>query len=340
MGETTGRFNWVVKLSRITLIATIAFLGLVLIVVAAQTVLTALSAGWWPALVHGAMSVLGLLLLGTWAYLVYGIIRVLVANECAVSHTSGRFERIETLLQDHGESTNKLIELASLSDRAKSLIFREREINEFRDRIHEDLMRQDYKTAQAMIETIETEFGHVDEAANLREEIQNFRKATLEEKIDAAVSRIQEIIDRHDWVRAIRETQRVLRLFKDNPKVAALPGRIQSARTRHKRDLLQAYDEAVRKNDVDRSIELLKELDIHLTPQEAAALEESARGVFRTKLHNLGVQFAIRVTDEQWAEAVAVGEQIINEFPNSRMAHEVRTKMERLHGRAAAARSA
>ena len=108
------------------------------------------------------------------------------------------------------------------------------------------------------------------------------------------------------------------------------------ARTGHKRSLLQAYGEAVRKNDVDKSIELLRELDRYLTPQEAAALEESVRGVFKAKLHNLGVQFAISVTDQQWADAVATGEEIIREFPNTRMAQEVREKMGLLRSRAQA----
>ena len=53
---------------------------------------------------------------------------------------------------------------------------------------------------------------------------------------------------------------------------------------------------------------------------------ESARGVFRAKLHNLGVQFAIRVTDQNWSEALVIGEQIMDEYPNTRMAQEVQEK--------------
>ena len=115
---------------------------------------------------------------------------------------------------------------------------------------------------------------------------------------------------------------------------------LQQAQAKHKGELLQAYGEAVRKKDVDRSIELLKRLDQYLTPQEAAALEESARGVFRAKLHNLGVQFAICVTDQRWDEAIASGEEIIREYPNSRMCHEVRQKMPQLQTRAAELRAA
>ncbi|MHC4352877.1 MAG: hypothetical protein ACYS0H_09160, partial [Planctomycetota bacterium] len=65
----------------------------------------------------------------------------------------------------------------------------------------------------------------------------------------------------------------------------------------------------------------------YLTPNEALALQEAARDVFRTKLHNLGVQFAIAVTEKQWGGALDIGQQIINDFPNSKMSEEIRGKL-------------
>ena len=62
-----------------------------------------------------------------------------------------------------------------------------------------------------------------------------------------------------------------------------------------------------------------EELDMYLTPNEALALQEAAKDVFRTKLHNLGVQFAMAVSDKQWNHALEIGQQIIQDFPNSRM---------------------
>ena len=46
------------------------------------------------------------------------------------------------------------------------------------------------------------------------------------------------------------------------------------------------------RDDVDRSVALLKELDQYLTPSEAEAYKESARDVFRKRLQQMGVQFA------------------------------------------------
>ena len=67
---------------------------------------------------------------------------------------------------------------------------------------------------------------------------------------------------------------------------------------------------------------------MYLTPSEGLALQEAARDVFRTKLHNLGVQFSIAVTERQWTTALDVGQQIIEDFPNSRMAEEIREKLD------------
>jgi len=91
---------------------------------------------------------------------------------------------------------------------------------------------------------------------------------------------------------------------------------------------------SVQRNEVDRGIALLRQLDQYLTPNEAAALEESARGVFRAKLHNLGVQFSLAVTEHNWRDAIDAGKQIIDEFPNTRMAREVNERMHVLTKRA------
>ncbi len=101
-----------------------------------------------------------------------------------------------------------------------------------------------------------------------------------------------------------------------------------SKKQERKKILLAAWDDAVRQQETDRSLEILKELDHYLTPNEGLALQEAARDVFRTKLHNLGVQFSIAITEKQWPSALDVGQQIIKDFPNSRMSEEIRGKLE------------
>ncbi len=335
MSDDLGRFDWVASYARSVLFGTTTLLAIALIATVAMAIF-ALSGGPAPLSgVHWVLLAIVELVALLWSVALYGAVQLTSRVHAGMADTVARLQRVETVMEDATSRLKDLSELAPLSDEAKSLLFRERELEALREAIHEDLMKQDYKTAEALVDTIESRLGYAAEAAMLREEIEKARVATLEEKIDQAIRRIDELCAERKWTRALRESRRILELFPDNPKVAALPDRIRDARNDHKRELLQAYGEAVRKNDVDRGIELLRELDTYLTPQEGAALQESARGVFKARLHNLGVQFAICVTEQRWTDAIAAGEAIIDEFPNSRFAQEVREKMDHLRDRGA-----
>jgi hypothetical protein len=336
MPDIPQRFDWVSKTAKAATVLTLILLGVGAAATVAGTVWCMTTDKFvWPSLIVGVLAVFAEIVSAVCVVAGFGVVKLFVSTESAAFTIAGRLARLEALLESQAESIGRLTDLAGLSDQAKSCIYRDRELEAVREVIQEDLMRQDYQTASALVDNLEKRLGYADEAARLREEIAASRRATVDEKIDSAVRRIQYIIDRHDWASALRESQSLLRLFPDNPKISSLPEHIEAARTKHKRDLLQAYGEAVKKNDVDRSIELLRELDRYLMPPEAAALQDSARGVFRAKLHNLGVQFAINVTDRHWAKAVATGEEIIREFPNTRMAQEVRDNMDHLRARAA-----
>jgi uncharacterized protein YqgQ len=260
-------------------------------------------------------------------------------NREASTEAAARLARVESLLEGQGDHLRDLAQMAALSDQAKSLIYYEQEIEAFHETIHALLLKQDYSSAEAMIKRMEQQFGLAEEADRLRQQVAAYRQKSVNDKVDAAVERIEEILQRREWAQARRETDRVLALWPDNDRVQALPGRVQEAWNAYKRELLKDYGEAVRVNDVERSIELLKELDKYLTPQEGAALAESARGVFKAKLHNLGVQFSISVAEQQWDDAVTTGEEIIAEFPNSRMAREVGEKLDLLRAYASGEKS-
>ena len=49
---------------------------------------------------------------------------------------------------------------------------------------------------------------------------------------------------------------------------------IEARRQGHKKQLLDSWREAVNRKDVDGSIEILKKLDIYLTPVEAESMQE------------------------------------------------------------------
>lgn len=262
----------------------------------------------------------------------------LMESQTHLEANNTTLEHLESSMQHQNQDLHQIATLGCLSDRAKSLLYRERELDAIREMIHAMLLQQDTASAEALLETLEKDHGMVDEAARLREEIDNAQKATLQEKIDAAIGRIRGLLDRRQWQQAQREAGRMMKLFPERDDVKSLPQKIRATWNEYKGSLLREYSQAVKVNDVERSIELLKELDHYLTPEEGAALAESARDVFKKKLHNLGVQFAIAVADLQWQNAIATGEEIIREYPNSRMAREVRSKLDLLRDYASGAK--
>jgi hypothetical protein len=164
------------------------------------------------------------------------------------------------------------------------------------------------------------------------------RKSTLPSqehacKVHEAVEQVRRQ-DRHDGLGSCPPGDGPSARDPENDEVKEFAELFAAKRGEHKRRLLKGWDESVQRNEVDRGIAILKQLDQYLTRNEAAALEESARGVFRTKLHNLGLQFSFAVAEHNWRDALAVGRQIMEEFPNTRMAQEVRERIHVLSQRA------
>jgi len=326
MSEKPSKDRWIRMLAGVW--AGCAY-GLLCAALVAAAVYLALRIGGWgwllPALAILAISA------GTFAVAQIRAVATSVArNERTAREVADRLKRLESLTDSLHQSARRLAELARMSDAAKSVLFRRRETQAIEEALHEHLIGADYEAAERFANEVETRLGRAELAAGLRDEIDAARKTSAEQKIHAAIARVDAFLADHQWTRAMRSAQRLIQSHRDHEKVAALPDRIRDARNAHKLSLLAEYDEAVRNNFIDRSIELLVELDHYLTPTEAAALEESARGVFKAKLHTLGVQFSMRVTEENWPEAVAIGQEIMREYPNSRMAREVTEKMDRL----------
>jgi hypothetical protein len=235
---------------------------------------------------------------------------------------------------------NMISEQQLLSDRAKSIAFRVKDREALRRAISEEMAKQDWEAALVLADEIERGFGYRGEAARVRQEIDQKRQETIRRQINDALGTIDRHTRAEQWSAALREAERLMQMFPDNEQVRNLPVEIENRRQGHKRQLLSSWTDAVARHDVDGSIEILKQLDTYLTPAEAESMQETARSVFKEKLNNLGKQFSSAVQDHRWIEAIRVGEQVIREFPNSRIAQEVRENMDSLRQRASEPASA
>lgn len=249
-------------------------------------------------------------------------------NEAAVLTTvTDRLQQLAVLLE-------LISEQQLLSDRAKSVAFRDKDRDALRRAIQEEILRQDWEAALVLAGEIETEFGYRQESERFREQINEKRRDAVRRQITDAVMVVDRHIRAEQWGLALKEADRLLGVYPDEPRIQHLPQEIVARRNQQKQRLLDGWKEALARRDTDGSIEILKQLDNYLTPSEAESLQDSARGVFKEKLTHLRDQFAQVVQDHKWAEAVQLGDTIMTDFPNTRIAQEVREKMDVLRQRA------
>lgn len=222
-----------------------------------------------------------------------------------------------------------------ISERAKAIAFRENEREALRRAIREEMGRKAWDAALMLANEIESVFGYKQEADQFRGEIQVQREAETRRNVEEGMA----LVDRHcrgeQWSDAVREAHRLAKAYPVDLQAQRLPQDVENRREAFKQQLVRNWNEAVGRRDIDGSIELLHQLDPYLTPDEAQSMQETARQVFKDKLLLLGQQFTLAVKEHRWADAIRLGETIASEFPNSRMAQEVREKMDLLKQRAA-----
>jgi hypothetical protein len=255
--------------------------------------------------------------------------------------TESHNHRIHDVLLDiklSMEQQTKLLksihENSQLSDAARSIAHRERETDVLRQAINDDILRGDWEAAEYLVEQLDRRFGYKLESEQLSKEIETSKSSLIESKIQETATRIRDLVARHEWDKARRAADYLVRHHPTHTEATRLPDEIEKRWGEHKRRLLKEWDSAHQRDDVDTSVRVLRELDPYLTATEAEALKEAARDIFRKQLLQLGVQFSLAVSENQWHRALQVSEQIIREFPNTRMAAEVREKQEILRKRA------
>lgn len=265
---------------------------------------------------------------------IFAVLLLMYENVRSIKAGAEKLEAITVLLNKNYATLALISQAGRLSEAAKAIVFRDAERAGLREAVLEKLYQQDFEATYAMIDQMaeRSEFGSL--AERLRSQADKYRNASQEERINQIIAYVEKLSDDYEWARAATEIDRLIKTYGGSEQLKAMRQKLTDKKEQRKKELLQAWDEAVKKQETDRSLEILKELDLYLTPNEGLALQESARDVFRTKLHKLGVQFSMAVADRRWAGALQTGEQIIRDFPNSRMAQEIREKIDILRQRA------
>lgn len=280
-------------------------------------------------LVVAAIGMLGLVLVACSAP-----IAMMLSARKEDTHAERRM--VDELVQTR-RAIESLREESALSDDARRAINRRRERELLRRAIEEDIASQDWEAAMLLCNELSDRFGYRQDAEEARARIESSRYEYVMQSVNAATSRVDGLIVQRRWEEASTEARRIGRLYRELPRAAALERRVEQAREMYKADLERRFLTAAREERVDEAMELLKELDAYLTEGEAAPYREVARGVIGKAKNNIGAQFKLAVKDKQWNEALDIGQRILREFPNSRMADEVRQLIDAVRERATGA---
>ena len=221
-----------------------------------------------------------------------------------------------------------------LSDTARRVLYRERELELLRRTIENDVNRGDFNAALVLCQDMEKLFGYNEEADTARSRVLELRNAALSEDIQQQVTEVHRLLSAGRWRRARQLAIRLHRLYPDSPQLEELEHNIEVVIKERKQSLQVEFDGAVAAGDTERSMNLLRELDRYLEREEAEALRSSAQEVIAEHRRLLKKQFRDAVSGHDWQEAVRCGERITMEYPMDTMADEVGEMMERLRERA------
>lgn len=213
-----------------------------------------------------------------------------------------------------------------LSETAKTIAYRDMDRMQLRETVMEKLHQADFEATYAMVDDIGRRPEYKQLADELKELADEYKNSTDNERFSKVVKYIDRLIEQHQWTVAAVQAERLIKTHPDLEQANQVRQKIIEKKELRKRQLLAEWDEAVKKEDTDRSLRILSELDMYLTPSEGLALQEAASQVFKNKLHNMGVQFSLAVTDKHWPQALQCANEIVKDFPNSKMAHEIRVK--------------
>ncbi len=327
MSDTPKRLDNLRQLANVALLAGVV-VGVALLVLAiwqsreASVEVMPGEARYTPVLL-GAFGILVILA----SAVVWASICVLFKIERTFFHAHDVLLDMQELLRGQQLKLGEIAENVQLSDATKSIARREKERKALNEAIQDEILRGNWDAAYYLVDELEKRFGYRGEAGRLREEIDTWRGRAKEQRLLQAIKQVDAATEAHDWTRARLVAAQIAEVFPDDERAVNLDVRIKDAVERRKQDLLNTWRESVKNHQIEKSLEILKELDHYLTPQEAQDLREPARAIFRERMQSLGAQFSTAYKGKQWAAALAAGERIQAEFPTSKMAEEVRGLM-------------
>jgi ABC-type multidrug transport system fused ATPase/permease subunit len=248
----------------------------------------------------------------------------------AVKANAAKLEEIISMTEKNRQALLQLEQNARLSEAVKAITFSNENQQSLRQAVFAKLQQKDFEVVNKIIADIYDLTPYKELAQQLQIQANRYRDSSDHERTNQVINHIEQLLEEYKWTEASDQVEKLIDVEPESEKLKEMRQKLIDKKAERKKILLTAWDDAVKRQATDRSLEILKELDMYLTPNEGIALQEAARDVFRNKLHNIGVQFSLAVSGKQWDKAIKAGKQIIHDFPNSKMAGEIRDSMDTL----------
>ena len=267
---------------------------------------------------------------------------IVYAASCRISaameHGFKSWQDFSVIVNERLEQFSVMVNLVSeqqlISERTKSVVFRDKDHEALNRAVREEMGRGQYDAALVLVNDMENTFGYKQEADDLRVEIAQMRDGVTRRAISDAIMQIDRDCSAENWDSALLLVEQTVSNYPGHELTADLPQQILHRKEAIKQQLLQRWRDAVARKDYDQSVEALQALDIYVTAEEVAQLREGALESFKARIEQLRQQFIACVHEKQWVEAQRVGQDILREFPTSKAAQEVRDRMDTLKERA------
>lgn len=232
------------------------------------------------------------------------------------------------------QAVTELREVLCLSDEARRALFAGGEADVLRAMLGRAAARGDVDELARLTHVAEHALGLTDVAAAGRELIAQIEAREEEERIRPLLDSFDAALARRDWAAAYQAAGAIRQAAPRAEASRTLEQRIEQARETHKQSLEQRFLDAANRDAIDEAMTLLKELDRYMRRDEASRLGQVAQTVITRHRDRLGLAFQIAVQERRWHDAARHGNVIIEQYPNTKMAEQVRTMIDVIRTRA------
>jgi len=225
-------------------------------------------------------------------------------------------------------------EQTMLSEDAKRVMYRDREIKLLYDAIEGHIRNGEYNAGLILCDALTNLYGIGHDAENIRRRIEQARQQHQETEMANALQQFDQLLSLRDWPAAYQDAARIKRLFPESAAAHDVDRRLHAARSEHRQHLEAQFVHAAESDDVASAMDYLRQLDRYMTREDAARLSNTANHIISRHREDLTNRFKDAVNSHRWADAATAGDAIMSEFPNTKMADEVRSMIDLLRTRA------